>query len=84
MNGNVCVNMCPDSKFVNTTTNTCDACDSTCATCYSPNGPATRCLSCPNNFYLNGEICVSVCPNGKYANSQSNQCDSCDQLCNTC
>ena len=34
--------------------------------------------------YLLGNVCVEVCPDGKYANEETKQCTNCRTGCKTC
>ncbi len=43
----------------------------------------TTCTSCPSGQYLNGSVCVSPCPVGKYPDT-NNVCQTCVVPCATC
>lgn len=58
----------------------CIACPG-CKTCETS---ATNCLSCNVGKYLEGNTCVSPCPDGKWGDDSDNTCKTCDSNCKTC
>ena len=80
--GGACIEICPDSYWGDTLTNTCQPCYSseigpyyTCATCSA--GASNNCNSCSSGsfFYLN--TCINPCPNGYWEDSTINTCKPC-------
>lgn len=63
-------------------------CDYPCKTCNLPTSK-TQCTSCQTNvptetkIYLDGTSCVTVCPDGKYADDNK-ICQPCPTACATC
>ena len=60
-----------------------------CSGCLTCSGSAKNCLSCGFSaygfhLYLYNNTCLLNCPNGFWANSVGNTCDSCTQGCLTC
>ena len=46
---------------------------------------ATACKTCFSGYYLlNATSCLAACPNGYWENSQTQTCDLCDDVCQTC
>ena len=73
---------CPDGRFPNAATMTCDLCNNKCKTCSS----FSVCTSCPTGVFLENNDCIAKCPAGKYGeeSDKSNLCKQCHVTCKTC
>lgn len=58
----------------------CEPCNAECNGCTG--GTNTDCIQCQN--YMNGEECVSTCPDGTYVDSTTSQCLPCHTNCRVC
>lgn len=84
-----CLTVCPDGTYEDTADDSCRrtehdlrrqrpllivfaACDARCATCVGP--AADQCTGCPAGTFLNGSVCLSLCPNGTYGRENPNEC----------
>jgi proprotein convertase subtilisin/kexin type 5 len=71
-----CTTTCPNGYYGNTSTNICDLCHPFCTVCTGP--LSTQCSMCANysgiTFFLSENQCLSICPNGTFANTSTNQC----------
>lgn len=55
---------------------------SPCKECETDVNTCTSCLtSLSPDVYLSGDKCLSVCPDGTFANDASNTCDDCQSPC---
>ena len=80
-----CRNTCSMGEYADNTTFLCQPCPPTCLTCSSP----SNCYSCTFQsygylYYLYRGSCYSSCPNGTYADYESQQCQQCSPNCLTC
>ncbi|KAF3701904.1 Proprotein convertase subtilisin/kexin type 5 [Channa argus] len=58
---------------------TCVPCDDNCVSC-----DEHECYWCETDLFLSEGQCVSVCPDGFYADENSNDCEECHSDCVTC
>ena len=97
-----CLASCPDGWYSNPVLNVCVQCyqnvpPSTWGTCATCSGSAyNNCNTCLSLDYFYDPVshtCVTSCPAGRYANSETKQCESCyqassvtanEQSCYTC
>jgi len=79
-----CYSRCDTGFYGNTTERVCVQCVSPCIECLSYN----YCSSCIQDQYLNPLLksnnCVTVCPDGYWANISTGKCELCDKKCKTC
>ena len=75
-----CLSECPFGYFMDN--DKCLACEYPCETCTFAN----KCITCVSNFYKIGDECVRIsqCPEGKYADSMTLNCEPCSVGCLTC
>ncbi|XP_072039098.1 scavenger receptor cysteine-rich domain-containing protein DMBT1-like [Amphiura filiformis] len=59
----------------------CEHCDPSCMAC---NGLSTDCTSCRAPNYLNGTKCIPDCGHDYYGNTNTRQCERCDEKCDGC
>jgi len=81
---------CPEKTYIYTELPSgdlfCISCDYPCELCTGRN----NCSQCATDFYRNVEEnwsegeCLSRCPEGKYPDSDSGICKSCDVSCSNC
>ena len=73
-NSTSCMSSCPQGKFRNNQTLTCDSCDIACSACTGSTN--NMCISCQGGFYLQPDLmtCLTTCPDGYYKNSSSLIC----------
>ena len=66
-----CVSQCNFGRYYDLNTKKCLPCDSKCLSCVDS---ATKCLSCKEGKwpFLNGNDCVTTCPDGKIGNVKAN------------
>lgn len=62
----------------------CQGCSSLCKTCSVTYINCTSCHSNSTNPYLHNNNCISVCPNGFYADNSSYSCEKCVSPCEFC
>lgn len=74
-----CVNDCPEGKYKNTVTNTCDSCDPTCQACVS----LPDCTKCPEGYVLHEGKCINECPD-KYVKVDGTCVECQDENCKLC
>jgi proprotein convertase subtilisin/kexin type 5 len=81
LSGNDCTQGCPVGKYLDN--GKCITCDSSCGDCSQL---PTRCIACPKGTYLKDTQCVAAsgCPDGTYANPDTNTCAACNDVCKTC
>ena len=81
-----CVNECPPLYYGNLTESKCLKCDSSCLNCSG--GNSSYCLSCNTGFYLqlsnSPSNCLNSCIIGYYPDNQTNTCELCYFLCESC
>ena len=81
----LCNKTCERTYWPNSLNRQCDDCIPPCKEC----SDIKRCISCVNSLFLSPDLtmednCLTVCPNGHYANSDNNKCDSCKKGCKLC
>lgn len=76
----LCLQSCPVSYFVNTTSASCESCDASCAACSSKD----NCSSCAFGFFLEDAQCISVCLTGYYQSPLDLNCQKCYSRCASC
>ncbi|XP_053558467.1 proprotein convertase subtilisin/kexin type 5 isoform X2 [Bombina bombina] len=76
-----CLDDCPDGYYDGN--GICHKCDPMCAQCSGPN--PNDCEECANTrfFLYNGE-CFGRCPKGSYYDSNTKECQDCDNECKSC
>ncbi len=67
--GSDCLTVCPNGKYGDYITRTCESCYSSCSSCKGAS--EFNCLSCSSadNYLLfsnSGSLCVSECPSGYF------------------
>ncbi|EAS02591.2 zinc finger lsd1 subclass family protein (macronuclear) [Tetrahymena thermophila SB210] len=79
-----CVTQCNSNQYKNDQSFKCLDCDSSCATCSG--GSSTDCTSCQGNLFLDklSKKCVANCPFGYFQNKQNNECNLCNDICESC
>lgn len=87
LNGNTCVDVCPNGTVETTqagvNNNVCLPCVAPCATCSGTTTNCTSCLVGPNP-YLYNNMCVASCPASHFLNFADNTCYPCQFPCTTC
>ena len=88
---NTCLSICPDYRYGNVNTSTCQSCSTGCRQCNS--GLSTECTACGVAFdfienynvtyYLSAGKCLTACPSGEFIDG-SNLCGNCSQYCQVC
>ncbi|EGR34518.1 leishmanolysin family protein, putative, partial [Ichthyophthirius multifiliis] len=63
-------------------TQTCIECSTISIGCSACN--ATTCQACLSPYFLDGNLCVNICPPGKWGNTANRQCAACLDKCITC
>lgn len=78
---NGCFGNCP-THFYSDPSNVCRACQDSCLRCTDP----ATCTSCTGSFFLEGSLCLTACPTGKFPQSElsNNACVQCDAACSGC
>ncbi|XP_039291345.1 furin-like protease 2 [Nilaparvata lugens] len=78
-----CVSQCPPRSFANQG-NTCWPCHETCDTCAGPGQDA--CLTCaPAHLRVTDlAVCLQICPEGYYENTEQGTCMPCEANCASC
>lgn len=84
-----CLSSCSNGLY--STGSRCEKCTYGCATCTN----STYCLSCIVGFFMSSNLCVRLCPAGKYPvisnytntyniTTVSSTCEQCEQGCTRC
>ena len=74
-----CVSSCPSGYYPSTYS--CLSCNCTCLSCdNSPN----NCTSCRPGLFLHEKTCITLCPQGFYADITTGLCTSCLPKCISC
>jgi len=60
----------------------CMSCNASCTICTGPT--SAECQACADGYFLEGQICVLVCPEGTFGKLPDNVCESCNPACATC
>ena len=84
----LCVECLSDSDCVNPLKNKClvgvnlcvQFCTANCLECLS----STACKLCLPGYYLLNSSCMTTCPAGYWQNDQTQTCELCDPICQTC
>jgi hypothetical protein len=72
---NTCFTSCPDGTYQDDLSNNCFKCPSECATCQAPDvNDIEQCFTCNDGYYQYQTQCLSVCPIGTYADTNSKTC----------
>ena len=69
----LCQTYCPDGKFANDNTSTCDYCPLECTHCTGPSS-TTDCQKCTTGYFKYNEGCVLPCPEYFYGDVPSGTC----------
>lgn len=84
LSGFACLSSCADGFYgAGSPENACRACDASCTLCTGAS--ANECSKCvQGQFFLMGQSCLAVCPDGFYGNTTTSLCQQCDVTCSTC
>ncbi len=74
-----CLDACPEHYYADEFFE-CRVCDDNCANC--SDDPLT-CISCPEDWFLDGTVCVNACPTGKFPD-ETLSCKACNVNCKEC
>lgn len=77
----VCVENCDPGYFISSN-NECIKCHESCSKCDGKE--ANKCTECTGDRFLENNMCISSCGEGKYGNRTTNTCDQCSPRCKIC
>ncbi|KAL4449882.1 hypothetical protein ABPG74_015001 [Tetrahymena malaccensis] len=86
LNNNSCVSQCPTKFFNDSSNQQCTSCSQNCQTCFD--STSNGCLTCVPGTFKNSDnsSCLhdNECPSGKYADTNTQKCESCFSTCSEC